>query len=580
MIVHAPRDEASTAAADEIGAQLASFLTSLAGLPARKSKEKPMRFVSFRSATSVLATTALLLVATAPSRAQTRAETLRYVTGASVNTLEPNIPGSTRESFALSMSTYDRLVAFGRKQLNGKWVFDLDTITGELAESYDVSPDGLKITFRLRKDAKFQDGSPVTAEDVKWSLDRCVTAPILGKAQLLTGSLTSADQFKVIDPLTVEVTLPKPDKLALPNLATVYPIIINSKLAKEHATADDPWATAWLKEHTAGSGAYVVESFKPGEQAILKRDENWNRGSANKPAFFKRVIVQSVPEAATRANLVERGDADLVVDLQASDVQSLEAKGKLKVISTPQYNAITFVSMNNQMPPFDNVNVRRAIAYALPYDDMFKAALFGRGAPLFGASWPDGKPLNGIYPFRQPVKLDLDRAREYLKAAGLPEGFSTTFSFNVGQAATAEPMAALVKESLGKIGIKVDIQKLPDAQMSTLINEKKVPFFTEGITAWLPSTDYFYRNFYTGNQRWNYSSINNSDLEAIAQAARFEPDKAKYEEDGRKLNAIHFSEMPQIPLWQPSQDAVMASSIEGFTYQFHRLVDYRDLSRK
>src|ERR1700704_5824989 len=221
-------------------------------------------------------------------QAQTRAETLRYVTGASVNTLEPNVPGSTREAFAVSLSTYDRLVSFGRKQLNGKWVFDLDKISGELAESYDVSPDAMKITFHLRKDAKFQDGTPVTAEDVKWSLDRAVTAPVLGKAQLLTGSLTSADQFKVIDPLTVEVTLPKPDKLALPNLATVYPIIINSKLAKEHATADDPWAMAWLKEHTAGSGAYKLETFKPGEQVIISRDESWNRGSVAKPASFKR----------------------------------------------------------------------------------------------------------------------------------------------------------------------------------------------------------------------------------------------------------------------------------------------------
>ena len=97
-------------------------------------------------------------------QAQTRSETLRYVTGASVNTLDPNIPGSTREAFAVSLSTYDRLVSFGRKQLNGKWVFDLGKITGELAESYEVSPDGLKMTFRLRKDAKFQDGSPVTAD--------------------------------------------------------------------------------------------------------------------------------------------------------------------------------------------------------------------------------------------------------------------------------------------------------------------------------------------------------------------------------------------------------------------------------
>src|SRR3954464_10933998 len=513
-------------------------------------------------------------------QAQTRSETLRYVTGASVNTLDPNIPGSTREAFAVSLSTYDRLVSFGRKQLNGKWVFDLGKITGELAESYEVSPDGLKMTFRLRKDAKFQDGSPVTAEDVKWSLDRVVTAPVLGKAQLLTGSMTSADQFKVIDPLTIEVTLPKPDKLALPNLATVYPIIFNSKVAKEHATAEDPWATAWLKENTAGSGAYKIETFKPGEQVIMVRNEAWNRGTSDKSAFFKRVIVQSVPEPATRANLVERGDADIVVDLQASDVQSLEAKAKLKVISTPQYNSVTFVSMNNQIPPFDNVNVRRAIAFALPYDDMFKAALFGRGSPLFGATWADGKPTSGAYPIPQPVKLDLEKAKAYLKEAGMPEGFSTSFSFNVGQAATAEPMAALVKESLAKIGIKVDIQKLPDAQMSTAINEKKLPFFTEGIVAWLPSTDYFYRNFYTGNQRWNYSSTDNEEIEKIAQAARFEADKSKYEAEGKELNTIHFDQMFQIPIWQASQDAVMQPSLDGYVYQFTRQVDYRNLSRK
>src|ERR1700757_2150171 len=202
----------------------------------------------FPAAAALLAVTLAAPVA----HAQSRAETLRYVTGATVNTLDPNIPGSTREAFALSVSSYDRLVSFGRKQLNGRWVFDLDTITGELAESYSVSPDGLKITLKLRPDAKFHDGSPVTAEDVKWSLDRCVSAPVLGKAPLLTGSMTSADQFKVIDPLTIDLTLQKPHKLALPNLATVYPIIYNSKLAKAHATEADPWAINWLKENEAG----------------------------------------------------------------------------------------------------------------------------------------------------------------------------------------------------------------------------------------------------------------------------------------------------------------------------------------
>jgi peptide/nickel transport system substrate-binding protein len=516
----------------------------------------------------------------APAFAQSRAETLRYVTGASVNTLDPTMPGTTREAFAVSLATYDRLVAFGRKKLGDNWVFDLDTVRGELAKSYEVSPDGLTVTFHLRPDAKFQDGTPVTADDVKWSLDRAVSAKSLAAPQLLTGSLTSPDQFKVIDPLTFVMTLPKPDRLALPNLATVYPVIFNAKVAKSHATDQDPWAQEWLKANTAGGGAYTVETFRPGEQVALRRNEAWTGGAPDKPAAFKRLIVQTIPDAATRANLVERGDADIVIDLQANDAAALQSRGKLKVVSTPQFNAVTLVSFNNTMPPFDNVEVRRAIASALPYEDMFKAALFGRGTPLFDGNWPDGRPPSAGFPIPQPVHLDLAEAKRHLAAAGLPDGFETTFSFSVGQAVTAEPVSALIRESLAKIGIKVEIRKLPDAQMSTLISDKKVPFFTDGIVAWLPSTDYFFRNFYTGNQRWNYSSIMNPDIERIANTARFEQDKTKYDAEARELNAIHFAEMPQIPIWQPNQDAVMQPSIKGYVYQFHRQVDYRDLSRE
>ncbi len=537
-----------------------------------------MMFVKPALTAMLLASSALIAM---PALAQTRAETLRHVTGAAINTLDPTMPGSTREAFGLSLLTYDRLVSFGRKELGGKWVFDLDTIRGELAERYDVSADGLTFTFHLRKDAKFHDGSPVTADDVKWSLDRAVSAKSLAVAQMLTGSITAPEQFKIVDAHTITMTLPKPDKLALANLATIYSVIFNSKLAKSKATPEDPWAQEWLKANTAGSGAYIIESFKPGETTILKRNEDWKRGPGNTQAHFKRIITQTVPEAATRSNLVERGDADIVIDLQAVDAADLEKKGKLKVVSTPQYNAITFISFNNQMPPFDNVGVRRAIAAALPYDDMFKAALFGRGAQLTGATWPGGKaPVGDTFPIPQPIKTDLTEAKKLLTAAGFPDGFSTTFSFNVGQAGTAEPMAALLKEQLAKIGIKVDIQKLPDAQMSTLINEKKVPFFTEGIVAWLPSMDYFYRNFYIGAIRWNYSSLNDPKLTELAQAARFETDKAKYEAYGKELNTLHYELMPQVPLWQPSQDAVMATNIEGYTYQFHRQIDFRNLSRK
>jgi peptide/nickel transport system substrate-binding protein len=141
-------------------------------------------------------------------------------------------------------------------------------------------------------------------------------------------------------------------------------------------------------------------------------------------------------------------------------------------------------------------------------------------------------------------------------------------------------MAALIKESLAKINIEVDIQKLPDAQMSTAITDKRLPFFTEGSTAWLPTTDYFFRNFFTGDQRWNYSSWNDAGVTELGAKARFELDPAKYEEMSKRMIAAYVKEMPLVLLWQANQDAVMAPNLDGYTYWFHRQLDFRDLSRK
>ncbi len=515
-------------------------------------------------------------LAATPAIAQTRQETLRQVTGNNINTLDATMPGATREAFGLSVNIYDRLIGFDRKPRGNGWIFDPNHIHGELAETYEVSPDGRTITFHLRKDAVFQDGTPFTAEDAKWSLDRAVSAKSLAAPQVASGSWTKADQFRIIDEHTIEAVTDKPDRLALPNLAVLYVSMFNSKLARQHATAEDPWAQTWLKDHTAGSGAYKVESFKPGEQVILTRNENWKAG---KLPFFKRVISQTIPEAATRANLIERGDADLSIDLQASDVIALQQKGKLKLVSTPQFNAFTFVAFNTQMKPFDDVRVRQAIAAALPYSDMFKAAIFERGTPLYDGKWTD-TPTDTVFPQPMPFHTDLARAKALLTEAGFPEGFETTFSFNVGTAQVSEPMAALIKESLAKIGIRVEIQKMPDAQISTLISDKKLPFLTESSIAWLPATDYFFRIFFQGDQRWNYSSWNNPEVPRLTEKARFTTDQTEYTAIAKQLISLEAKEAPMILLWQPNQDAVMAPDIDGYTYWYHRQVDFRDLARK
>ena len=265
--------------------------------------------------------------------AQGRAETLRYVTGAMINTLDLTMPGSTRESFGLCMNVYDRLFSYGRKKLGDNWVFDAGAIRGELAKGYSMSPDNKVITITLRPDATWHDGTPVTAEDVKWSLDRAVLSKSLAGPQLQTGSITSADQFRIVDAQTLTLTLDKPDRLALANLCVPYAIMINSKLARQHATAEDPWAQEWMKTNTAASGAYIIESHKPGESTVLRRNEKWTGGVDGKLPMLRRIIIQTVPEPSTRANLVERGDADLAIDLAASDIPSIEKSAKSKVAS-------------------------------------------------------------------------------------------------------------------------------------------------------------------------------------------------------------------------------------------------------
>lgn len=506
---------------------------------------------------------------------QSRAETLRYVTGANINTLDATVPGTTREAFGVSMMVYDRLFKFGTKKLGNNTVFDLDHISGELAQGYTISPDGKKITIKLRPDATWHDGSKVTVEDIKWSLDRCVAAKSLAPPQFQLGSMTKPEQYVVVDDHTIEVDLPDPDRLGLANLCVVYAQMFNSKLVKPHCTPDDPWGLDWTKSNTAGSGAYTVESWKPGESLILRRNDNWKGGEL---PFFRRVILQTVPEPATRANLIEKGDADLCVDLAASDIPAMEKSAKAKMVSIPQTNGFTHIAMNTQMAPFDNVKVRQAIAAALPYEDMFQASLFGRGRRLFGGTWTESPP-DGVFPQPMPFKTDLAKAKQLLTEAGFPNGFKTSFAFSTGAAATAEPVAALLKEALAKIGIEVDIQKKPDAEFNTLESDKKMPFFIDAATAWLPATDYFFRLYFTRDQRWNFASWKNPEMEKISAAARFELDQAKYEEEGKEMIKLYVENVPLLTVWQPNHDAAMAKNIEGYVYQFYRQADFRTLKR-
>lgn len=508
------------------------------------------------------------------AQAQTRAESLRILSEAGPNSFDPIGVGVNRGAIQAHWNCYDRLLRFGTKPgPDGTLYYDYFKIEGELAESYEVTDEGRTITLRLRRDAAFHDGTPVTAEDVKWSLDRVVSIPI-GRSQFSTGSMTSPDQFAIVDAHTIRITVPKADRFTLPNLAGTYPVIFNSKLVKQNATAQDPWATEWLKTNIAGGGPFKLEQHTPGQSLMLSRFDGWKNGAL---PGFRRVLWQIVPNAQSRRSSLERGDADIVQDLPPQDAVSIASEGKVKVVGVPMAGAFQFIGMNNAKAPFDNVKVRQAIAYALPYQQMFEAALFKRGQPLFG-----GKPgeADGAA-FPQPLGYDTDlaKAKALLVEAGLPNGFETTFSFELSLATVAEPVSLLVQESLAKIGIRVTINKVPGGQLGTLLQNKEVPFFFEGSAAYFADPDYFFRIFYNGPTRWNFGSYANPEFQALVEKTRYEADKAVYEKDVARMIALAKQEIPIILLWQPALDTGMQKNVDGYKYLFHRMLELRTLKR-
>lgn len=522
---------------------------------------------------SMAALTAATTLPVKWAAAQTREESIRVLSEGAANSFDSFSVGVNRNSIQISWNVYDRLVTFAYKpREDGVPYYDYFDIKGELAERYEVAADKKSITFHLRKDAVFHDGAPVTAEDVKWSLDRVVASPV-GKAQFQTGSMTDPAQFVVVDTHTLRIDLPQPDRFALPNLALTYPIIVNSKLAKEHATEKDPFAMEWLKTNAAGGGAFKIENAAMGERILLARNDDWKSGPLPK---IRRVLWQTVPAAESRIASLVRKDADIVQDIPPKDVVTLLDNPDIKVVGVPT-SSFQFIGMNGDLAPFNDVRVRQAIAYALPYDDMFKAALFGRGEPLFGGK--PGEPDTTKFPQPLGYSTDLDKAKALLAEAGLAEGFSTTFSYELSIATIAEPVALLLQEALGKIGIKVEIEKVPAGQLGTLLQEKKVPFYFEGSTSYLADPDYFFRIFYHGDTRWNFGSYKNPEFAALVEKTRYETDAAAYDTDIKRMITLVKQDIPIILLWHPALDTGMQKNIEGYSYAFHRQLELKTLSR-
>jgi peptide/nickel transport system substrate-binding protein len=503
-----------------------------------------------------------------------RKDTLVVVQEYGPNSLDMQGIGASQPVNGVSVNCYDRLLRFKPIPLPGGagGTFSMTELEGELAESWQMASDGMSCTFKLRPDATFHSGRAVSAKDVKWSLDRAVSIGGFATTQMNAGSLEKPDQFVVVDDKTFRVDFVRKDKMTLPDLAVTIPFVFDSELALKNA-GEDPWAKEFLKNNVAGSGAFKVESWKPGTETIYTRFDSWKGG---KLPEIRRIITRDIASPSTRRALIERGDADMSYGLPPKDFKDLLDAGKVRVVGVPVPNALWYVALNSAVGPFTNVKIRQAVAYAMPYEKIMQAALFGRGVAMWGGP---ASAQTTVWPQKFPYTTDLAKAQVLIKESGAGP-FKTQLSFDAGSATIAEPLCVLIQESLAPLGIEVELQKITGANFRGEISKKTLPMVVNRFGGWLDWADYFFYWKYHGrNSIFNIPSYQNAAMDKLIDAARFASDPAEYERNVKGFVDMAFADVPFVPIAQPLHDVAMTQNIGGYQYWPCREPDFRYITK-
>ena len=336
------------------------------------------------------------------------------------------------------------------------------------------------MTFKLRKDAKFHDGTPVTAKDVKWSFDRAVTVGGFPTFQMKAGSLEKPEQFEVVDDHTFRVKFLRKDKLTMPDLAVPVPVDLSTpKLAKKHATAERPLGAGLAQEQRRRRRRLQDRVLEAGAGDRSTRAST--TGRAARCRSCKRVIVREVPSAGNRRALLERGDVDIVVRPAAEGLRRARRRpGKLKVVGVPVENAHVVRGHERDQAALRQPEgapgrrLRPALRedHATPRCTAAASSCTARRRQADDRDWPQ--------PHRYTT--DLAKAKALLAEAGYASGFETTLSFDLGlRHRRASRWRVLIQESLAQIGIKVTINKIPGANWRGALLKKDMPLILNAL---------------------------------------------------------------------------------------------------
>lgn len=491
-------------------------------------------------------TLAASLLSLAFAVAPAQAEPVRWARSADPATLDPHAV-NVGLNFSLLHQIYEPLLI--RLPDN--------SLQGALATSWRQTEDPTVWEFKLREGVKFHDGSPFTADDVVFSLQRARQP-----SSQMKSLLASVREIVAVDPLTVHIKTKGADLVLPNNLTNMF--IMSQAWARKHK-AETPQNVAAREEnhatrHVNGTGAYTLVSREIDSRTVLKQFPGyWGKGQF--PLQVTELTFVPIKSPATRVAALLSGEIDYLQDVPAQDVARLRSDARLKVVSGLE-NRTIFLGLNMGAPalnsssikdrnPLADARVREALELAIDRDAIQRAVMRGLSSPTGMLAAPF---VNG---YQQELaaydKPDVAKAKQLLADAGYPQGFDITLDTPNDRYVNDEAIATAIAGFLGRIGVKVNVMARPIALHNAVLSKGETDFYLYG---WgVPTHDSAYIFDYLVHSRgqnnrgaWNVTGFSNPKVDASIVSLSAESDPAKRNATIRNIWNVVQKERFYIPL--------------------------------
>jgi peptide/nickel transport system substrate-binding protein len=421
---------------------------------------------------------------------------------------------------------------------------------GQLAESWDVSDDGLTYTFTLKDaDVRWQDGEPFTVADIEYTMMEILKptytgifqtrfADLVGADKVIAGEATELEGFKVIDDKTVQFKLNAPNAAFLAYAVDDLKFLPKHLLEGQEITEDMAYSLA-----PVGNGPYKFKEWDKGNRFVMEWNEDYWGG---KPCA-KTLTTQVIPDMAALAAAVEAGDIDMTIMVPPTEVPRLAQVEGLAYYKQPSVGAEA-LWFNLNHPILSDLRVRQAIAHALDVQAFTEGVLQATTDPanqhISNASW-------AWDPDATLPEYNVEKAKELMADAGYADGFKIKLSCNQGNF-FREHFVEFAQAELAKIGIEVEVEKPEWGTFIGGVMEGNYEMRFHNQSGGIPDPDVIYDIYHTDGAN-NYSDYSNADVDRLLEEARLEGDLEKRKELYYQVTAILNQDLPCFPaFWRPN----------------------------